>query len=691
MSWISSKLKAAETLLQQIDQQAAESLRKNERPRSDELKLDTSTKSSGVVSLKDQLKKKTQENNDFRGKLQSDTNANSGHGNNSYAKTQNVEKEIPSSPSPSPKPKATTLTDSDWTELLGTPGQGTSSSGKRNNGVSTIRGLRKDVKRQGSFGANSPVLEGKRNQKSNNNVVRSARRPDITSGTKLIGKPGESEESSSSGRPSSVDLQNDGKNLGGLAFDQDSSMKVTAEIKDAIDEENSRSNFKDISSEGPLQSLNKNRSLEKLEILGKVAGASDGKMEVVEARNKLRSTLKEKTKSDVAVSDDLKRSSSAISDESSDSETDSGSSSDSESEREREERRRRREKLLAERAAAKAVEAIKERENFVAKMEGEKESLEKILEERAKQQAQEASELQTTMMEMMEAAEQEKQKHNYTRMEAFQRLAKLESANADLARSLATVQKKLELEINQVAEIRQQIEVKEVAHEELRRQISSSHQPQNYSSQLAASKGIEFEREILEAEYSLIDDKIGQLQQKAKQLEANIELTRKDMEEPTEVEIELKRRLGQLTDHLIQKQAQVEALSSEKATLMFRTETVSGMLDESKSANIDSGLQRDVESGTWNLSDSKFNPSFQDKIRSGKKQLGSLLQQLDAIFSAGAVFLRRNPTAKMWSLVYLLCLHFWVLYILMSHSGPSNETRSGAVISLQNINNTSGV
>lgn len=43
----------------------------------------------------------------------------------------------------------------------------------------------------------------------------------------------------------------------------------------------------------------------------------------------------------------------------------------------------------------------------------------------------------------------------------------------------------------------------------------------------------------------------------AKKLEANIEFTRKEMEEPTEVEIELKRRLRQMTDHLIQKQAQV--------------------------------------------------------------------------------------------------------------------------------------
>lgn len=38
-------------------------------------------------------------------------------------------------------------------------------------------------------------------------------------------------------------------------------------------------------------------------------------------------------------------------------------------------------------------------------------------------------------------------------------------------------------------------------------------------------------------------------------------MTRKEIEDPTEVEIELKRRLGQLTDHLIQKQAQVFPLN----------------------------------------------------------------------------------------------------------------------------------
>lgn len=43
----------------------------------------------------------------------------------------------------------------------------------------------------------------------------------------------------------------------------------------------------------------------------------------------------------------------------------------------------------------------------------------------------------------------------------------------------------------------------------------------------------------------------------ANTLGTSIETTQREIENPTEVELELKRRLDQLTDHLIQKQAQV--------------------------------------------------------------------------------------------------------------------------------------
>ncbi|XVF50480.1 hypothetical protein PTKIN_Ptkin04bG0104600 [Pterospermum kingtungense] len=695
-------------MMGQIDQQAAESLGKNERPVADEInKLDTPTKTTGVVSLKDQLKKKSLQNNDYQPNLFSDPNANasvthtSNSNSNDSVNVSNEDREV-SSRKASLQHK-TTLTDNDWTELLSTPSQGTSSTGNnRSTRVAEIQGLRKDARRKGNLGSNLSLLEGKRNQKSNVNVIKSVRRSDTVLQNNLNGKPSDGDESSSSGRPSSVDLPNDGKTSEGLELDhKDSAVSFTMKLEDETDENNGwQLDSIDLLSnaEGFSRSLNNNHSYQKTLELGKVDAAPHVKTGMVDAHHQSRSTVTGKSNSigssKSSVSDDIKRGSEPTIDGSSDSDSDSDSDStfDSESEHERVERRRRKERILAERAAAKALEAIKEKENIVSRLEGEKQSLEKIVEERAKQQAQEASELQTTMMEMMEAVELEKRKHNNTRMEALQRLAKLETTNADLARSLATAQKKLEVEINQVADLRQEIELEEADHEELKRRISSSHQSGAYLNQLAASKGIEFEREILEAEYSLVTDKIERSQYKARQLEASIELTRKEVEEPTEVEVELKRRLEQLTDHLIQKQAQVEALSSEKSTLLFRIEAVSKMLDESKSMNMSDALSSDLESGTgrWDLSDSKLKPLLDDKIRSRKQQLGSMVKQLDAIFVAGAIFLRRNASAKLWSLVYFVCLHFWVLYILMIHS-RSDEGTSGAVMSLENINKTAGV
>ena len=116
------------------------------------------------------------------------------------------------------------------------------------------------------------------------------------------------------------------------------------------------------------------------------------------------------------------------------------------------------------------------------------------------------------------------------------------------------------------------------------------------------------------------------------------------------------------------------------------------MLEENKSMSNFSGTSsRDLESGAWELSNSRLKPLIEDKIRSSRKHLYSLLQQFDAVFLAGAVFFRRNPAAKLWSLVYLVFLHFWVIYVLMLHSQPSDESISGAVYSLENINKTSGV
>ncbi|MCL7050022.1 hypothetical protein MKW94_029956 [Papaver nudicaule] len=663
-NWISSKLKKAESFLQQIDQQAAESLGQNELPRSDEQNNKIITRTESIVPLKDQLKKK------------SEPESHDSHNNIRRERRRDVAVATPSKlvSKPTPPPKVfppSTLTDSDWTELLSTPKQTQGNS----NGMSVVRGgSRKDVKK---------IVEAKKSA------------PAVRKTVSNKFKPRESENSASAGVVSSKgsDREDYGSSDSLQRKSESGSASASGSSKDesyVVERDNVVAGTRDNVPHTADESLTTDKMSS---ILENFDGAKEKEMNSDNDSFRLK-------KSDAAVKSpvprDFQRESSSESEGQTGSDSDSSSSSESENERKRrEEKERRREQIRAEKAAAKAVEAIKERENVVARLEGEKQSLEKILEERAKQQAQEASQLQTSMMETMDAVDLEKQKHNNTRMEALTRLATLETTNAELARSLAATQWNLEVEANRLAELRQQLELKEGGHEDLKRKISNIHQSGS-SPNKEATRGAEFERDILETEYSFTCDKIVQLREKAKKLEESIEVTRNEMENPTAVEVELKRRLTQLTDHLIQKQAQVESLSSEKATLHLRIETTSRLLEESKSSLQfpemagTSSSKDDLEAGMWGTSkSSRMRPMFAERIRSAGQHFESLLVQLDIIFSAGAAFLRRNSSAKVYALIYIVCLHFWVAYILMSNSDVGS-IKSGAVISLETINKTTG-
>lgn len=347
------------------------------------MNYETPSKATDILPLKDQLKKKTPENKDSIGKLRNDHSLN-------FSGDRKKEKDTSAYVNVNPK---SSLTDSDWTELLSAPN-------KTANGGS--RGLRKDGRRQGSSGSNLTALVAKRSQKApKNSVSNSLRKPDIVSDSKVNdggsfdGKPSDGEDSrfSDSMRSvSTVDLQSDYENKETRkSATKDATESFVAEhTGEANDERNGeKSDSNDTSVDGSSNSTYENNS--SVMVSPTADGVSDLKMRMTDNHNKLESTIGKISESNASLrkSDFTKRASSSGSDGASDSETDSVSTSDSEVEREREERRRRREQILAEKAAAKAIETIKERENKVARLEGEKQSLEKILEERAKQQAQE--------------------------------------------------------------------------------------------------------------------------------------------------------------------------------------------------------------------------------------------------------------------------------------------------------------
>ena len=333
----------------QIDQQAAESLRKDDKPETHEEVFETSSKSSSPVSLKDQLRKKTYDGSDSGGGSQ----RNSTEQKPSYlSSSKNLRKsdqsreKTTSSPSQSLKQeKPTTLTDADWTELLSAPpNQGTSTPKPRTpRGASVIRGLKKDVKRQGNGGKSPSVSDAKRSEKTSGNVVDSRAK----SQKQMNKEPS----------ASSSDTKNVSQNIFVKSTHKESEKGVSAEPPSLDD---STKSAKETLPREPLPSAGK-------QVRGEIL-----------RRN---------------VSDGLKRKDSSLSSDESESDYESDSSTDSERERQREERRRRREKVFAEKVAAKTVAVIKERENMVARLEGEKESLEKVVEERAKQQAQEVKKI----------------------------------------------------------------------------------------------------------------------------------------------------------------------------------------------------------------------------------------------------------------------------------------------------------
>ncbi|KAK3029957.1 hypothetical protein RJ639_037912 [Escallonia herrerae] len=377
--WISSKLKVAET----IDQQAAESLGNNEKPRSDESNLETPKKSAEILlPLKDQLKKKTPESI-----TDSIVKSRSGHHNPTLSPDRDKEVVVNLNPSSS------SLTDSDWTQLLSATDKPTPAGTSRSNGVSVVRGSRNGSRRQGSSGSYLPALEGKRSQKAQNSSFKSSSTSGIVSESKvngggLEGRPSDSMCSARSS--SSIELQRNGEHLesgGDLDGKDGSQVNVVEHRSGTVEDRNGQvgslvtrgmvkhrsGTVEDRNGQvGSLVTHGVSRTGEESHLSAKVAGAGT---------EYLRSSLAKKRGS--------LSGSHGGSDLDTDSDSDSGSTSDSEDEPEREERRRRREQILAERAAAKAIEAIKERENMFARLEGEKESLEKILEERAKQQAQE--------------------------------------------------------------------------------------------------------------------------------------------------------------------------------------------------------------------------------------------------------------------------------------------------------------
>ncbi|GFR31936.1 golgin subfamily A member 5 [Trichonephila clavata] len=145
---------------------------------------------------------------------------------------------------------------------------------------------------------------------------------------------------------------------------------------------------------------------------------------------------------------------------------------------------------------------------------------------------------------------------------------------------------------------------------------------------------------------------------------------------------ELESRLHALTENLIQKQTLVEALSTEKNSLILQRERLEQQLNEA----LNYGLQQHAYVGinnneTERKSKSVFleNPFDSALTRRVKRVYGSI----DSFSIRLGVFFRRYPITRVFVIIYMLLLHFWVMIVLLTYEPEIHNANSYEILKKQ--------
>ncbi|TNN64171.1 Golgin subfamily A member 5 [Liparis tanakae] len=145
------------------------------------------------------------------------------------------------------------------------------------------------------------------------------------------------------------------------------------------------------------------------------------------------------------------------------------------------------------------------------------------------------------------------------------------------------------------------------------------------------------------------------------------QLTNKTLSSSSQTELE--NRLHLLTETLIQKQTMLEALGTEKSALVFQLERLEQQLKNSQggqgggpSINM-SGLEGAVarQRNTPVLFSDQDSPGVYGRVRSAASTIDRFSIRL-------GIFLRRYPIARVFVILYIALLHFWVMIVLLTYT-----------------------
>lgn len=145
------------------------------------------------------------------------------------------------------------------------------------------------------------------------------------------------------------------------------------------------------------------------------------------------------------------------------------------------------------------------------------------------------------------------------------------------------------------------------------------------------------------------------------------QLTNKTLSNSSQTELE--NRLHQLTETLIQKQTMLEALGTEKNSLVFQLERLEQQLKSAQGAQsggpsinmsaIEGPGARQRNSPV--LFSDQDSPGVYGKVRKAASTIDRFSIRL-------GIFLRRYPMARVFIILYMVALHLWVMIVLLTYS-----------------------
>lgn len=161
------------------------------------------------------------------------------------------------------------------------------------------------------------------------------------------------------------------------------------------------------------------------------------------------------------------------------------------------------------------------------------------------------------------------------------------------------------------------------------------------------------------------------LQSRIKDREDEIQKLRNQLTNKTisNSQTELENRLHQLTETLIQKQTMLEALGTEKSSLVFQLERLEQQLKSAQGGQSGgpainmSGLEGTGarQRNTPILFSDQDSPGVYGKVRKAASTIDRFSIRL-------GIFLRRYPMARVFVILYMAILHLWVMIVLLTYT-----------------------